>query len=89
MIGLILYEAFDLVYHVGKIGYNGVSGAYRWYYSIPNEQTSKEEEKEKEKEKEKENKIKMLENQIMEMENRQQNLEKRLQAYQSNEIPMI
>ena len=42
MIGLILYEAFDLVYHVGKIGYNGVSGAYRWYYSIPDEQTSKE-----------------------------------------------
>jgi hypothetical protein len=81
MIGLILYEAFDLVYHVGKIGYNGVSGAYRWYYSIPDEQTSKEEEKE--------NKIKMLENQIMKMENRQQSLEKRLQAYENNEIPMI
>ena len=85
MIGLILYEAFDLVYHVGKIGYNGVSGAYRWYYSIPDEQTSKEEEKEKEKE----NKIKMLENQIMKMEDRQQSLEKRLQAYENNEIPMI
>ena len=81
MIGLILYEAFDLVYHVGKIGYNGVSGAYRWYYSIPDEQTSKEEEKE--------NKIKMLENQIMKMEDRQQSLEKRLQAYENNEIPMI
>ena len=81
MIGLILYEAFDLVYYVGKIGYNGVSGAYRWYYSIPDEQTSKEEEKE--------NKIKMLENQIMKMEDRQQSLEKRLKAYESNEIPMI
>ena len=81
MIGLILYEAFDLVYHVGKIGYNGVSGAYRWYYSNPDEQTSKEEEKG--------NKIKMLENQIMKMENRQQSLEKRLQAYENNEIPMI
>ena len=81
MIGLILYEAFDLVYHVGKIGYNGVSGAYKWYYSIPDEQTSKEEEKE--------NKIKMLENQIIKMEDRQQSLEKRLQAYENNEIPMI
>ena len=81
MIGLILYEAFDLVYHVGKIGYNGVSGAYRWYYSIPDEQSSKEEEKE--------NKIKMLENQIIKMENRQQSLEQRLKAYENNEIPII
>lgn len=33
MLGLILYEAFDIVYHVGKLGVNGVYGAYKWYNS--------------------------------------------------------
>ena len=80
MIGLILYEAVDLVYHVGKLGYDGVYGAYRWYYNIPDEKTLREQEKE--------NKIKMLENQIIRMENRQQILEKLLLTYDNN-IVMI
>jgi len=34
VLGFILYESFDLVYHVGKITVNGVFGIYNWYYDI-------------------------------------------------------
>jgi ABC-type Fe3+-hydroxamate transport system substrate-binding protein len=34
MLGLILYEAVDIVYHVGKMGVNGVVTTYNWYYDI-------------------------------------------------------
>lgn len=37
VLGFILYESIDLVYHVGKIGYNTVSGAYNWYYGTQEE----------------------------------------------------
>jgi hypothetical protein len=37
VLGFILYESIDLVYHAGKIGYNTVSGAYNWYYGTPEE----------------------------------------------------
>jgi len=36
VLGFILYESFDLVYHVGKITVNGVFGIYNWYYDINN-----------------------------------------------------
>ena len=36
VLGFILYESFDLVYHVGKFTINGVFGIYNWYYDINN-----------------------------------------------------
>jgi len=36
VLGFILYESFDLVYHVGKFTVNGVFGIYNWYYDINN-----------------------------------------------------
>ena len=38
VLGLIVYEALDIIYFTGKIGYNGVSSIYNWYYSIPKEE---------------------------------------------------
>lgn len=38
VLGFILYESIDLVYHAGKFGYNTITGAYNWYYSVPNEE---------------------------------------------------
>ena len=37
VLGWIVYEAIDIIYFTGKIGYNGVSGIYNWYYSPPDE----------------------------------------------------
>ena len=37
VLGFLLYEAVDVVYNVGRVGWNGVAGAYRWYYGIEEE----------------------------------------------------
>lgn len=34
MLGMILYEAVDLVYNVSKLTYNGARGLYYWYYDM-------------------------------------------------------
>ena len=34
MIGYLLYEAADLVYTLGKLGYKGVRATYYWYYDL-------------------------------------------------------
>ena len=34
VLGFILYESFDLVYNIGKLSYNVISGTYNWYYDI-------------------------------------------------------
>jgi hypothetical protein len=34
VLGLLLYELFDIVYHVGRATYNGVHGVYCWYYDV-------------------------------------------------------
>lgn len=34
VLGFILYESIDLVYNVGKLSYNAITGTYNWYYSI-------------------------------------------------------
>ena len=34
VLGVIVYEAFDVAYNIGKLGYNGVTGLYNWYYQI-------------------------------------------------------
>ena len=31
VLGMILYETVDLVYNIGRIGYNGVRGTYYWW----------------------------------------------------------
>ena len=80
MLGIILYEAVDLVYNVGKIGVNGVYGAYRWYYNIPDEKELKELEKDK--------KIEKLEEQMRMMEHKYQVLEKLIIIHNPN-IVMI
>ena len=36
----IAYEAIDIIYFTTKIGYNGVSGMYNWYFSLPKEEES-------------------------------------------------
>ena len=35
VLGLLVYEAMDVVYHVSKITYNSVSFVYNWYYEVP------------------------------------------------------
>ena len=34
VLGFILYESIDLVYNIGKLSYNAISGTYNWYYGI-------------------------------------------------------
>ena len=34
MLGFLLYEAVDLVYTLGKLGYKGVRATYYWYYDL-------------------------------------------------------
>lgn len=34
MLGILLYEIFDLVYYTGKLGFNGVRGVYRLYNGV-------------------------------------------------------
>ena len=34
VLGFVLYETMDIVFHVGKFTVNGVVGLYNWYYDI-------------------------------------------------------
>lgn len=47
MIGILLYETFDLVYSISKLTYNGARGAYYWYYGMdyPEEEKIKQKDK--------------------------------------------
>ena len=38
MLGFLLYEVFDIAFHIGKLGFNSVSGLYSWYYGLSEEQ---------------------------------------------------
>jgi len=67
MIGFVVYEAIDLVYHAGKLGYNGLYGMYKWYYGISSENDVSEEEYKK--------RIEELENHIEGLESKYQKLE--------------
>ena len=44
VLGFILYEAFDIAYHVGALTVNGTKYVYKWYYGIEDEETIKEKE---------------------------------------------
>ena len=44
VLGFVLYEGIDLAYNVLKLGYNGISGVYNWYYYEPEEEASREQE---------------------------------------------
>jgi len=35
VLGFLLYEAVDFVWHFGKITYNGSKYVYDWYYEVP------------------------------------------------------
>ena len=35
VLGLILYEAVDLLYNIGSLTVNGTISVYNWYYAIP------------------------------------------------------
>lgn len=35
VLGFLLYEAVDFVWHFGKMSYNGTKYVYDWYYEIP------------------------------------------------------
>ena len=64
MIGFLLYEAADLVYTLGKLGYKSSRAAYYWYYGMeyPEIQKKIDEENEKnERIKQLEKRIEMLE----------------------------
>lgn len=41
MIGLILYEVFDILFYAGKLGYNGLRAVYNWYYGMSAEDKAK------------------------------------------------
>lgn len=40
MIGFILYEFFEMLFYISKLGYNGVSNIYNWYYKNKNDLTN-------------------------------------------------
>jgi len=64
MIGFLLYEAADLVYTIGKLGYNTSRAAYYWYYGEEYPEIQKDiDEKEKNEEH-----IKLLEKRIQQLE---------------------
>jgi len=65
VLGIILYESADLAYNVVKLGYNGVTGVYNWWYQI--EQIEKEESHNETKELIKQ--LKLLNNKVEELEN--------------------
>ena len=65
VLGIILYESADLAYNVVKLGYNGVTGVYNWWYQV--EQLEKEESHNETKELIKQ--LKLLNNKIEELEN--------------------
>lgn len=44
VLGFVLYESIDLAYNIIKLGYNGITGAYSWYYYEPEEEASREQE---------------------------------------------
>ncbi len=44
VLGFILYETFDIVYHVGALTVNGTKYVYKWYYGIDDDETIKEKE---------------------------------------------
>ena len=35
VLGFLLYEAVDFVWHFGKITHNGSKYVYDWYYEVP------------------------------------------------------
>ena len=37
VLGVVLYESFELTYNIMKIGYKGVKSVYDWYYNINEE----------------------------------------------------
>ena len=65
VLGIILYESADLAYYVVKLGYNGVTGVYNWWYQF--EQIEKEESHDETKELIKQ--LKLLNNKVEELEN--------------------
>ena len=65
VLGIILYESADLAYNVVKLGYNGVTGVYNWWYQV--EQIEKEESHNETKESIKQ--LKLLNNKVEELEN--------------------
>ena len=65
VLGIILYEGVDLAYNVVKLGYNGVTGVYNWWYQV--EQLEKEESHNETKELIKQ--LKLLNNKVEELEN--------------------
>lgn len=40
VLGFVLYESIDLAYNVLKLGFNGVTGLYYWYYQEPEKKTT-------------------------------------------------
>ena len=34
VLGFVLYETADIVFHLGKFTVNGLFGLYNWYYDI-------------------------------------------------------
>ena len=44
VLGFVLYESIDLAYNIIKLGYNGITGVYSWYYYEPEEEVSREQE---------------------------------------------
>jgi hypothetical protein len=44
VLGLILYEAVDLLYNIGSLTINGTISVYNWYYTVPNGDIPKEKE---------------------------------------------
>ena len=56
-----------MAYNVTKIGYNGVTGIYNWYYQIPSEEIQEQEKLIKE--------LRLLEDRLKSLENKITNVE--------------
>ena len=65
VLGIILYEGVDLAYNVVKLGYNGVSGVYNWWYQVEEHEKEKNDNENKELIKQ----LKLLKKKVEELEN--------------------
>lgn len=70
VLGFILYESIDLVYNVGKLSYNAITGTYNWYYGVQSPEVQ-EREREMTKIEELEAKIDQLTNIIVEQQKKE------------------
>jgi hypothetical protein len=70
MIGFILYEVVDVVYHIGKLGFNGIYYGYKYYKGENNNENTNNENTNNEQNEFYLDRIKKLEDKINQLESK-------------------